>query len=129
MIFSDIQPGILNRKEKKVTPSDTAPAYGSGLVEVYATPSMIALMEDTAQSAVQPHLPEGYITVGMEVHVKHLRATPVGRMVFCEARLIEVEGRKLTFEVKAWDEKDKIGEGAHIRVIVGLNKFLEKAGG
>jgi fluoroacetyl-CoA thioesterase len=114
---------------KAVTAEDTALHYGSGLVEVFATPALIAFMENAALHLVLPYLDEGYNTVGIEVNVKHLKATPVGMQVRCEATLEKVEGRKLTFSLAAWDEEAKIGEGTHVRFIINTSDFMNKLSG
>ena len=106
--------------------SDTASHYGSGLIEVFATPAMVALVEKTAQLSVQEHLPEGHITLGTEISVSHVKATPVGSNVVCESHLVSVDGKKLLFKVSAHDEKGLIGEGSHRRYIVESSKFMEK---
>jgi len=93
---------------------------------VLATPEMIRLMERAAVAAVDHLLPDGYRTVGVEVDVRHLAATPVGMRVRVQAELVAVEGRKLTFHVEAFDEVEKIGEGAHWRVIIDLERFKER---
>ncbi|MBN3034519.1 MAG: thioesterase family protein [Bacteroidales bacterium] len=109
-----------------VTGTDTASAYGSGLVDVFATPAMIALMERTAQESVQGFLPEGYITVGTEVSIRHLKATPIGVKVICNSVLIEAEGSRLTFDVAVTDDGGKAGEGTHVRFIVEKERFMRK---
>ncbi len=118
--------GIIGNKEIIVEAEDTAARYGSGLLEVFATPAMIGLMESTAQHSIQSHLPEGAITLGTEVNVRHLKATSIGMSVKCESKLIAFEGKKLIFEVNAWDEKGQIGSGTHTRYVVDAEKFMKK---
>ncbi len=108
-----------------VTPKDTAKAYGSGLVEVFATPAMVALMEKTALQLVAPHLEEGKNTVGTEISVKHIKATPLGKRVQSYAKLVEINGSKLKFEVEAYDEDGLIGTGTHKRYIIDEKAFME----
>jgi predicted thioesterase len=122
----NLKPGIIKTFGKRVCIDDTAAKYGSGLIEVFATPALVGLMEGTAQMSVQPYLPVGCITLGTEINVKHLKATPVGMQVFCESTLIAVDGKRLWFEIKAWDEKGDIGTATHIRYIVDGKKFMEK---
>ncbi len=122
----NLSPGITGNCELTVSHTDTATHYGSGLIEVFATPAMVALMEKTAQLSVQEHLPQGYITLGTEINITHVRATPIGMKVFCESKLELADGKKLLFKVTARDEKGLIGEGTHRRHIVEVRKFLEK---
>lgn len=119
--------GLKAKVEKIVTEDDTAQKFGSGEVRVFATPMMIGLMENAALKAVDPHLPKGYATVGTHLDVKHLAATPVGMSVYAEAELIEVKGKKLVFNVAAYDAMDKIGEGRHTRYIIELDTFIQSA--
>lgn len=118
--------GSKTTSEKKVQHEDTAVAFGSGDILVFATPMMIALMENAALKDALSQLPDGYSTVGTFVNVKHMAATPMGMMVRTEAELIEVQGKKLTYKVTAYDEKDKIGEGTHGRYIIHGASFLKK---
>lgn len=121
-----IQTGLTCKKKITVTPEMTAAAMGSGALEVLATPSMIALMEGTAQEAVQNLLEDGQGTVGTRIDVRHLAATPVGMEVTCTAEVTEVDCRRIVFTVKAKDEKEVIGEGIHERFVIDNEKFFAK---
>ncbi len=110
-----------------VTDSQLASEVGSGMVNVFATPMMIALIEKTAAACVQDELPEGDTTVGTSINVSHVAATPAGMKVTATVTLTEVDGRKLEFFVKAEDECGVIGEGTHERVIIHTDRFNEKA--
>lgn len=114
-------------KETKVTQENTAKTVGSGEIDVFATPMMIALIEEAAAACCKQFLEEGMTTVGTLVNVSHVAATPVGMMVRAEAEIAGVDGREITFTVKAYDEKGMIGEGQHKRFIVKTEKFREKA--
>ncbi|MCX7923024.1 MAG: thioesterase family protein [Clostridia bacterium] len=118
--------GLSSEIEMNVSEKNTAETVGSGGLDVYATPAMIALMERAAFSAVEPYLPEGYTTVGTSIQIKHVAATPVGMKVRALAELIGVEGKKLLFRVEAYDEAEKIGEGQHERYVVDSQKFRNK---
>ena len=107
----------------------TAKEVGSGSLLVYATPCMVALMEGAACEAIEEALDDTRTTVGTELNIQHLSATPVGLEVRAEAVVTAVEGKVITFEVKAYDEAGEIGKGIHKRVIVPTQKFLEKAYG
>lgn len=121
-----LKPGLSHEITMKVSERDTASKYGSGLVEVFATPAMIALMEKTCLETVLPHLPAGFNTVGTAVNVSHCKATPVGMNVNCKAELSVVDGRQLVFSVKAFDEEGEIGSGTHTRFIINTEKFMAK---
>jgi predicted thioesterase len=122
-----VTPGLVGEASTQVSSSNVASSYGSGPIEVFATPAMIALMEGAAARAVQAALPEGSITVGTHVDVRHLAATPVGRSVTARAELVQVDGRRLTFRVEAFDETEKIGEGTHERTVVDRERLLVRA--
>ncbi|WP_130871015.1 thioesterase family protein [Intestinimonas massiliensis (ex Afouda et al. 2020)] len=119
--------GSKGKAETVVTEQNTANAVGSGLVPVFATPYMIALMENAAVNAVQAQLEEGQGTVGTKLDVTHDAATPIGLKVWAEAELTNLEGKKLTFAVKAFDETGPIGGGTHERFIITVDRFLAKA--
>ena len=119
-------PGLIGEATTIVTHENTAASVGAGGVEVFGTPMMIALMENAAWRAVADSLDEGDVTVGTVVNVRHLTATPLGQHVRAKAELIDIDGRRLVFNVEAYDEKRKIGEGQHERFIVNLERF--KAG-
>jgi len=120
----NLKPGITYTAKQLVEQKDTALHYGSGLVEVFATPAMIALMENAALNTVLPYLGEEHNTVGFEVNIRHLKPTPVGMQVECTATLTEVDGKKLVFNVEAKDEEGKIGIGTHTRYIINTKKFM-----
>lgn len=118
--------GLEKKLEMIVTKDKTASVVGSGLLEVFATPAMIALMEQTASESVMSDLEEGSTTVGTKINVEHLAATPVGMRVSCISRLTAAEGRKLSFEIEAYDEVGLIGKAYHERFIVYAERFMEK---
>lgn len=118
--------GIKGESKTIVSEKNTAIAYSSGGVEVFATPAMIGLMENAALNLAQQCLPEGQTTVGTKVEVSHIAATPLGMGVKATAELIELDGKRLIFKVEAYDEKDKIGEGIHERFIINIEKFLAR---
>jgi len=119
--------GRKGRAETAVTASHTAAHVGSGQLPVFATPMMIALMENAAVNALQSDLEPGESTVGVHIDVSHDAATPVGMTVWAEAELIEIHGRTLTFSVIAYDEVGPIGKGTHQRCLIQNERFLKKA--
>ena len=121
-----VEIGMKGRAETVVTPDNTAQAAGSGLLPVFATPWMVALMENAAVNAVRGALPAGEDTVGVLVDVKHSAATPIGMKVWAEAEVIDVEDRQVVFSVTAFDEVGKIGGGTHERFIIQTDKFLAR---
>ncbi len=124
-----METGIKGNIERTVTTEMTAKVVGSGELNVLATPMLIALAEETAWRSVAGELDEGQGTVGTRMDLSHIAATPVGMKVRCETELTEVDRRKLTFSVAAFDEKDKIAEGVHERFIVDNDAFQKKADG
>lgn len=122
-----LETGIKGEQKVEVVYENTATAVGSGVLEVFATPAMLALMEKTACDSVIPYLEEGNGTVGTQVDIKHTAATPIGMTVRCESELVEVDGRRLVFKVAAYDDAGLIGEGMHERFIVNNEKFQKKA--
>ena len=122
-----LKAGIIKEITEKVTDKNTAKTMKSGELNVYATPAMIALMEQAAYTSVADELEEGQGSVGTLMNVKHISATPVGMKVTAKSELVEIDGRRLVFQVEAFDERGKIGEGEHERFIVDNVKFQQKA--
>ncbi len=122
----ELAPGLSGEASQIVTDDLTAASIGSGLVPAFSTPALVSLMESAAYTAVGPYLSAGQTSVGVDVSIKHLAATPVGMRVRARAELIRVDGRRLFFRVEAWDEVDKIGEGTHDRVIVDRARFDDR---
>ncbi len=117
--------GLKGKSETHVTGENTANSVASGSLDVFATPMMVALMESAAINALE--LPSDQSSVGTYLEVQHSAATPVGMKVWAEAELIAIDGRKLTFQIEAFDEKEKIGQARHERFIVFSDKFMVKA--
>lgn len=122
-----IEVGIKGRAETVVVQENTAAAVGSGLVPVFATPYMIALMENAAVNALTPYMEENQGSVGTHLDVSHDAATPIGMKVWAEAEVTAVDGKALTFSVTAYDEAGVIGKGTHNRFIITVDRFLAKA--
>ena len=122
----EITVGLKGTVSTVVEREDTAREVGSGSLLVYATPCMVALMEGAACEAIADCLPDTKTSVGTELNIKHLSATPVGLEVRAEAEVTAVDGNSITFQVTAYDEAGKIGEGTHKRVIVSTQRFLDK---
>lgn len=121
-----IEVGLKYQSRVVVSEDNTAQTLGSGDMPVFATPAMIALMENAAMNAVASALAEGSTTVGTMMKSSHIKASALGATITAEAELVAVDGRRLTFVVKAWDDKGVIGEGEHERFIVGRERFLSK---
>lgn len=119
--------GIKGKAETIVSEANSAKTLGSGTLDVFGTPAMVALMEETALKSVAPYLDEGCGTVGISLNVTHDAPTPFGMKVWCESELTEIDGRKLVFQVTAYDAKGKIGGGRHERFIIQNEKFQAKA--
>ena len=122
-----LETGIKGTRTVTVNEKNTAKAMGSGTLDVFATPALIALMEETCWRSVANELEEGSGTVGTLLEIKHTAPTPVGMKVTCESTLTEVDGRRLVFEVIARDAKGVVGEGKHERFIIQNEKFQVKA--
>ena len=125
--MSTLSPGLSAELSITVTDAETAAKWGSGLVPVYSTPALVGLMEAAAVKALAGQLDPGQTSVGGHIDVHHLAATPVGMTVRARAELTAVEGRKLTFQVEAWDEVEKIGEALHERYLIETEKFIAKS--
>lgn len=121
-----IETGIKGHHEQIVTPAMSAARVGSGLVDVFATPMLVALVEQTCYESVLPQLDEGQGTVGTLVNISHTSATPIGKRVWCDSELVEVDRRRLVFSVKAYDEAGLIGEGTHERFVIDIARFMDK---
>jgi predicted thioesterase len=122
----DIPLDLSQTRKTMVDEALTAKFIGSGIVDVLATPMMIALMEAAAMDAVQPRLPDGWTTVGTKIQIEHLRATPKGEEISATAVLVKKEGRKLIFSLQAFDRYGLIGQGSHERFVIHIKKFQEK---
>lgn len=120
----EIKIGLRAEFEIIVSPKDTAAQYGSGSLEVFATPAMIALMEKTAMLCIAEKLQEGQNTVGTEINVKHIKATKVGEAVLCIAEIIEIDRSKLTFAVEVFDNEGLVGQGIHKRFLIDEKQFM-----
>jgi len=126
--LNDVTIGITAEKVVTVTSEMTVGHFVADMPQVYATPMMILHMEMASGAAIAPHLPAGFISVGMDVKVRHLAATPVGRTVRAISRVIEIDVKSVVFEVEAWDGDRKIGDGTHRRGIVNARAFKERFG-
>ncbi len=121
-----LSPNLTGTASTTVDHTNTAASLGSGLVLVFGTPALVALLELAAVHAVANSLPPGSTSVGTLVDVRHLAATPMGMSVRAQATLTAVEGRRLTFAVEAYDEVEKVGEGTHTRVVVDAERFVQR---
>lgn len=122
-----LEKGLSFTQELIVKENNTAISHGSGNLPVFATPAMVAFMENTAVKCIANDLDEKLDTVGIQIDTKHIKATKVGKKVICTAKLIEVDGKKLTFDIEASDEDGVIGSSLHKRYIIDPIKFMERA--
>jgi fluoroacetyl-CoA thioesterase len=125
---AELRPGMTGSEKTVVTREITVAHFHAGMPEVYGTPFMIYLIEVAASNAIKRHIPEGWVSVGYEVNVKHLAATPVGRTVTATARLDSIDGRFVKFSVEAHDGVAQIGTGTHVRALVELSRFNKNLG-
>lgn len=125
-MLEDIKPGIVGEADEDISTSRTAAFFGSGLVPAYGTPAMIALMENSAVAAIQKYLGPGQTSVGTDICIKHLAASPVGLHARARATVTAVNGRKIEFQIEAWDDREKIGEGTHARFVVDEARFMDR---
>jgi fluoroacetyl-CoA thioesterase len=119
--------GLVGESATTVDVAKLASTVGSGGLEVFSTPALIALMENAARAAVEPLLPSDQTTVGVRVDIRHLAPSPPGEPVRARAELIEVDGRRLVFQVEAFDSRDQIGAGTHERMVVDPARLLARA--
>jgi len=126
MMEKGIRVGLIGEAITTVTSDQTSLHMGSGSMEVLATPAMIALLEAAAVSAIDPYLSPGKTSVGIEINVRHLSATPIGERITSMAEVTRVDGRRVILEVRAWDERELIGEGMHTRYIIEADDFLSR---
>ncbi|BAE83695.1 thioesterase family protein [Desulfitobacterium hafniense] len=122
--MAEITIGVKGRAEKIVDQTNTAKTMGSGSLDVFATPALVAMMEEAAVSAL--NLGEEQSSVGVSLDIKHTAATPLGMKVWADAELIEVDRRRLVFKLEAYDDKELIGSGTHERFIIDVEKFMIK---
>lgn len=128
MTCPDVPLGARTERTITVTPEMTVAHFHADMPAVFGTPVMIYHMEVTASDALRPHLPEGWVSVGVLVNVRHLAATPAGMKVTFTARVLEVRDSGVTFAVEAHDEVEKIGEGIHVRAPVEMERFMKRVG-
>ena len=122
-----LQPGIKAEKSLTVTDANTAKTMGSGTLDVFATPAVVALIEQTAYTSIESELEPGWGSVGTSLNIQHLSATPVGMTVTATTELVEVDRRRLVFHAEVYDEKGLVGKGTHERFLVENEKFQAKA--
>jgi len=121
-----IKPGLINEKTWLVKKEHLASAFGSGLVDVLATPVLVGFCEECARLMAEPLLKEGQKTVGMSINLHHLAATPPGMHVTVKAELVKVDKRRLSFRIVVWDEQERVGEAEHERFIIDADRFEQR---
>jgi len=126
MRSSSIEPGLVAEATQEVTCELTALHVGSGDLQVYATPAMAALVEQTCMSMVTPLLPNGQTSVGTELHIRHLAPTPMGGMVRIRAEVVAAQNNLITFNAQIWDEVELVGEVDHQRVVIEVDRFMRR---
>lgn len=126
MIEFNLKKGLKGVAQTRVNEENSAERFAKPMVPAFATPMLVSLMDLAAINSVKDHLPEGYISVATKISITHLAATPLGMTVTAEATLIDIFQNRLTFEVTAFDEMEKIGEGTVERYIIDLEKFTKK---
>ncbi|MCK5645929.1 MAG: thioesterase family protein [Anaerolineales bacterium] len=124
--MSQIEVGMVAEASEKVTRELSAAHIGSGDVGVYATPIMVRLVERTCHNMVDGFLPEGHVTVGILINLRHLAPTPIGDTVRIRAELIDIQGKRLSFQAKIWDSDELVGEAEHKRAVIEVERFLER---
>ncbi len=122
-----LEVGMKGTATTTVAEDNTAKIFCSGALDVFATPAMIALMEEACWKMVQPELEEGLSTVGSRIDANHQSPSAIGQTIICEATLVEIDGRRLEFYCVCSDESGLIGEGTHERFIINSDKFMQKA--
>lgn len=121
-----VRVGLIGEATAQADETNSALAMGSGSLQVFSTPALVALMENAAIRAIDASLDDNYSTVGIEISVRHVAATPLYETVIAIAEVTRVEDRRITFEVRAWDERELIGEGTHVRYVIHVERFLAR---
>lgn len=126
MFESGLRVGLIGEAIDTVTSEQTAVKLGSGAFDVLATPALIALMESAAVAAIAPNIPKEHASVGIEINVQHISATPIGEGIVAMAEVTRIHDKRVYLEVRAWDENEMIGIGTHIRYIVNIEEFEDR---
>lgn len=126
MDIQEISVGNRIEDTQQVTLERVASNLGSGTLQVYATPAMVAFVEQTCRKLVEPHLPEGMTTVGIALTVRHIAPTPLGRKVSIQAEIVRIEKNVISFQTAIWDEMEKIGEVTHKRAVIEIDRFTAR---